>query len=452
VTTPTDDPSPEPTRGHRPADLPGLELELPERGTGARAARRAAAAAAEKSEAKQPGAPEPRPRAPTPSAPRPPEATLSPGRVARRGPSRRWLAGFAAVLAVSVVVAGILAFVGVHTLRESNAGRRVTSVDPADPGFEGLLDPTPTLLVLHDVDGELRSVTLLSLANGDAGGSVVLMPPSLHLGTGEASAPLNVGYAFGATPDQVRGSAETVLGIGVQDVVVLDDARWRDLVAPVAPLHLDSPVAVAGFPAGPIDLAAADVGPWLAATGEGEDEVDRLGRQSLFWEAWTAAIAAASDPAAVPGELDSGIGRFVRGLAAGPLQQVALPVTEGVDAQGGPVLEVDRDAVSAMITEVVPFPTGTALAPRTLVRLLDGTGAAEHVRSVAPTVVAASASIVVVGNADAFDYQTTEIRYHQPGQRAAAELLQQALGAGTVVEDVRPIDAFDVTIVLGTDT
>lgn len=446
---PPDDSSPEAQHGHGPPHIAGLEL--PERGTGARAARRAAAAAAASSQAKRPAPSEPQPRPPMPSPPTPPRATL-PGQVARRGPSRRWLVGFAAALIVSVVAAATLAVVGVQTLRDSSAGRRVTSADPADPGFEGLLDPTPTLLVLHDVDGQLRSVTLLSLANGDAGGAVVLMPPSLHLGTGEDSARLDVGYAFGATADQVRGSAETVLGIGVQDVVVLDDARWRDLVAPVVPLRLDNPVDLAGFPAGPIELGAADVGPWLAAAGEGEDEIDRLGRQSLFWETWTSAIVASGDPAAVPGELDAGIGRFVRGLAAGPLQQVALPVSETADAQGGSVLEVDRDAVDAMITDVVPFPTGTALAPRTLVRLLDGTGAADHVRSVAPTVVAANASIVVVGNADAFDYGTTEIRYHQPGQRAAAELLQRALGAGTVVEDVRPIDAFDVTIVLGTDT
>jgi hypothetical protein len=105
-----------------------------------------------------------------------------------------------------------------------------------------------------------------------------------------------------------------------------------------------------------------------------------------------------------------------------------------------------------VITQLVPFPTGTALAPRTRVRLLDGTGDQDHVTRVAPNVVEADATIVVVGNADAFDYTTTQIRYHHPSQRSAAERLQRALGAGTVVDDVRPIDAFDVTIVLGTDT
>jgi hypothetical protein len=84
--------------------------------------------------------------------------------------------------------------------------------------------------------------------------------------------------------------------------------------------------------------------------------------------------------------------------------------------------------------------------------MLDGIGDPDHVRRVAPNVVAADSTIVVVGNAEAFDHETSEIRYHHPSQRTAAERLQRALGAGRVVADVRPIDAFDVTIVLGTDT
>jgi hypothetical protein len=240
--------------------------------------------------------------------------------------------------------------------------------------------------------------------------------------------------------------------VGVQDVVILDDARWADLVAPVAPLQIDNPDDVPGFPAGPVPLGAADVGAWLSVRAKGEDELAALYRQQLFWEAWVKAVAASKDPAAVPGELDSGVGHFVRGLAAGRLQVATLPVVEQPGEGGDPVYRVDRDALRPVITDLVPVPTGTALAPRTRVRLLDGAGQKDHVQAVAPAVVSADSTIVVVGNADTFEYRTTEIRYHQPGQRAAAERLRQALGAGKVVKDVRPIDAFDVTIVLGTDT
>lgn len=362
------------------------------------------------------------------------------------------MVGFSAGLAVSVVLAIVLTLVGVTTLRESSVGRRVTSADPSEPGFEGLLEPTPTLLVVHQSDGVLRSAALLSLSTNAAGGSVLLLPPSVEVGDGQGATPLSVTYAFTGTPDVMRGAGEAIAGVGVQDVVILDDARWADLVAPVAPLQIDNPDNVPGFPAGPVPLGAADVGAWLSVRAKGEDELAALYRQQLFWEAWVKAVAASKDPAAVPGELDSGVGHFVRGLAAGRLQVATLPVVEQPGEGGDPVYRVDRDALRTVITDLVPFPTGTALAPRTRVRLLDGAGQKDHVQAVAPAVVSADSTIVVVGNADTFEYRTTEIRYHQPGQRAAAERLRQALGAGKVVKDVRPIDAFDVTIVLGTDT
>lgn len=362
------------------------------------------------------------------------------------------MTGFAAVLAIAVLLGGVLAWVGLRTLRDSSVGRTLTSTDPSEPGFEGLLEPTPTLLVLHTAGGVLQSAALLALANGDAGGAVVLLPPSVEVGDGEDAATLAVTYAFGGTPEVLRGAGEAITGVGVQELVELDDTRWAELVGPVGPLAIQNPDDVAGFPAGPIQLGASDVAAWLEARQPGEGELAALYRQQLFWESWVAAVAASGDEAAVPGELDSGLGRFVRGLAAGHLDVATVPVTERQDDTGNTVFDVDRGALRDIITDLVPFPTGTALAPRTRVRLLDGTGDQDHVRRVAPVVVASDATIVVVGNADAFDYQTTEVRYHHPSQRAAAARLQRALGAGTVVEDVRPIDAFDVTIVLGTDT
>jgi hypothetical protein len=439
-----------------------MDLALPERGTGVRAARRAAREAAVTAEGETAGV-GPRPVAGPRRAPlvAPPpsdgidEAELLPAldrAPAGGAPSQRWMAGFAATLAVAILLGGALALVGVRTLRDSTAGRTLTRTDPSEPGFEGLLEPTPTLLVVHASGGVLRSAALLSLATGDAGGSVLLLPPSVEVGDGTDAATLEVTYAFGATPDVVRGAGEAVAGVGVQDIIELDDARWAELVRPVAPLTIQNPDDVDGFPAGTVELGAEDVAAWLEATRPGESVLGALYRQQLFWEAWVAAVAASADAAAVPGELDSGMGRFIRGLAGGHLEVATIPVDEQDDGAGGTVFAVDRDALRTVITDLVPFPIGTALAPRTRVRMLDGIGDPDHVRRVAPNVVAADATIVVVGNAEAFDHETSEIRYHHPSQRTAAERLQRALGAGTVVADVRPIDAFDVTIVLGTDT
>jgi hypothetical protein len=235
---------------------------------------------------------------------------------------------------------------------------------------------------------------------------------------------------------------------------VVDDARWAELVAPVAPLTIENPDNVGAFPAGRLSLEADQVGPYLDARAEGESELARPFRQQLFFEAWAEAIAASTAAAPVPGEVESGIGRFMRGVANGPHQVATLPVVEStVDSQFGelPRLDFDPDGTQQLIASLVPFPTAATPGGRVRVRLLDGTGDPEHVLRVAPSVVPAGTEIVVVGNADTFDYEVTEIRYHHATLRSEAEDIRVALGAGRVINDPRQTDAFDVTIVLGTD-
>jgi hypothetical protein len=304
--------------------------------------------------------------------------------------------------------------------------------------------------VVHGSGSTLVSASVLTLNSGDVGGSVLLVPPGTSVGGDETGFTLGAVAAFGGSLEAIQPGVQSVLGIGITEVAVVDDARWAELVAPVAPLTIENPDAVGEFPAGTLSLTADQVGPYLAARNEGESDMARLYRQQLFFEAWASAVAASSDPAAVPGEVDTGIGRFVRGLASGPRRVATLPVVETPD--GDTVrTEVDPEAVRELIAELVPFPTASRPGGRVRVRMLDGTGDPDHVMTTAPLVVPADSEIVVVGNADAFDYRTTEIRYHHPTFKAAAEALRDALGAGKIVDDPRQTDAFDVTIVLGPD-
>lgn len=367
------------------------------------------------------------------------------------GPSRRWMAVFSALVALAVLAGGALTYVGVQTVRTSRAGKSVATVtDPTAPGFEAFLEPTPTLLLVHTSGSTLLSAAVLALNSGDAGGSVLLVPPATRLGPEEGAFTLGAVAAFGGAGDAILPGVQQLLGLGITEVAVVDDARWAELLAPVAPLTIENPDTVGLFPAGPLSLAADQVGPYLAARGEGESDLARLFRQQLFFEAWAKAIAASEDPAAVPGEVESGIGRFARGLAAGPRQVTTLPVVE-TPAGESTRLDVDADALQDVLPSLVPFPTAGRPGGRVRVRILDGTGDPQHVLSVAPLVVPARSEIVVVGNANRFDYETTEIRYHDPTRKAAAEAIRDALGAGRVIDDPRQTDAFDVTIVLGTD-
>jgi len=363
------------------------------------------------------------------------------------------MAVFAGFMVMALGASMALTYVGLKTVRSSKAGRIVSTVtDPTAPGFEAFVEPTPTLVVLHDVDGELVSIAVLALNNGDAGGSVVLVPPATLGGGGVDATPLSVIYAFGVDKaGAARAAVQGALGIGIAEAVVVDDARWAELVGPVGPLALTNPDDLEGFPAGPLSLLPAQVGPWLKTMREGESDLARLYRQELFWQAWAAAVANADDPGAVPGEVDVGIGRFVRGLGNGPARVATIPVDESVDAFGNPQFMPDAAAVEVMISDLVPFPTGDVEGARTRVRLLDGSGDPQQVMRAAPLVVPADAEIVVAGNADRFDYSATEIRYHAPALKAAAERIRDSLGVGTVVDDPRPTEAFDVTIVLGAD-
>jgi hypothetical protein len=241
--------------------------------------------------------------------------------------------------------------------------------------------------------------------------------------------PLSVAYAFGGGIDSIFHHVEALLGVGITEHVIVEDARWSRLTAPVGPLVVD-----------------------IAEEVEGEGDLSRTARVQRFWEAWLAAVAEANDPAAVPGEVESGIGRFVRSLSAGARQVSVLPVLEDVGTDGTTVLRIDPAPAAELVAQVIPFPRGHVEGARTRVRLLDGTGTPDHALGAAPLIVRASAEIVIVGNAEAFEQpRRTEVRYHAASQEEAAERLREALGTGVVVADARQVDSFDVTIVLGTD-
>src|SRR3546814_10166393 len=113
------------------------------------------------------------------------------------------------------------------------------------------------------------------------------------------------------------------------------NAGWAALTAVVAAIAITNPDSVEGFETGTIDLAAGEVATWLGARSPDESDLARMYRVGLFWEAWLGEVRAAEDPSVVPGEIDSGIGRFVRGIAGGEADVASLPVTEEQMADGG---------------------------------------------------------------------------------------------------------------------
>lgn len=379
-----------------------------------------------------------------------------PGRKQRRLRRRRRV-----VVTAMVVLVGIgagLVVVGLGRVRSSTAGTYVdATLQPDEPGYVALVTPTPTMLVLQrDVSDALVGVSLLALRSQDEGGSVVLIPAATQAPFAEDGTDLAEVFETGGA-ETVATQLELMLNISIGEVVELDDVSWASLVDPLGSISLVLRAPVGEWPAGQLDLAAADVGEFLGARDGDESELARLDRQELFWDEWLPRVTA-EGPGAVPGESDVGLGRFVRALAGGTANVVGLPVAEP-DPSGDELFEPTESLVTALIAREVPYPQEPSVGSRVRIRLLNGTSVPDLAVLAAAPLVEAGAEVALSGNASSLTEPRTLFIYGKSRLREEANNLRDALGVGeversTTEESVEPADEadrIDVTVVLGAD-
>lgn len=365
-----------------------------------------------------------------------------------------------AMLGVLLLAGTGLAYAGSRIVRSSTEGRVVQPVsDPTAPGFEALVDPTPTMVVLHEADGSLDAITVLTLPDPEgAGGGVILVPSRTiyDMPLYEVN-PIEIAYDLGSA-DFETDVVGQLLGTGIGATVVVDAARWTDLVAPVAPITIDNPdeIEIDGetrFELGEIELEAADVGPYLEARIEDEPDLARLFRHEIFWSAWLAAVAADGSPGAVPGEVDSGIGRFVRTIAAGGSVIETVPVQPATPGRYGdePAFVPQFSELRELVARLVPFPVSASPGARARVRVINGTAETTAANEVARLIPPAGVQVTLVGNAPSFGLATTTISYAGDELRDEAEAIRSIIGVGEVVLETRPSDVADITVTLGAD-
>ena len=376
---------------------------------------------------------------------------------------RFWL--YVPVLVVLVVAVPVLAWKGFSILRNEETGRPVAGPsDPDEPGFEALVTPTPTLLILDKgTDQSLQGVTLITLPSQEGGGNVIFLPVGTLLEVPLHEPPevaLNALYAEAGVAG-LEQRIETMLGASVAEVVEVPRDQWANLVAPVAPLTVQNPSSAettnaagnpVSFPEGEIQLSAEQVGLFLQADSPEEADTVRISRHDAFWTAWLAALDEAG-PDAVPGEGETGVGGAVRGLIGGTRTQMTLPVTP-VAVPGIPAIDSDifRPNTLEIVGDVptwIPFPTGVGRLRTRLVMGVEGQG--DSVPVIAHDLVTAGAEIGQVANAEAFGVEETEVVFFREDQRAKAQRLLDALGAGRLVKDNAEGDTFDVVVILGQD-
>ena len=360
------------------------------------------------------------------------------------------LAGMGAltVLGVGLAVGGLSA------VRNSTVGRYQTTVAPGEAGYRASVVPSPTLgLLVPADDGSLAGAAVLALQPGDQGGTVVLVPAATVAGSADSGRTLADVYAregLEATSRALGG----VLTAAVGETVEADAEVWEQLVEPIGPVEVTLDRAVGEWEAGEVSIAPDEVGSFLAALGDGEADLARVERQQEFWNAWLPMVREAGE-SALPGEVETGVGRFVRAIAAGDGLAVGLPV--GRRERGDEVAyQVDAGRIGPFVAGAIPFPTAPEPGARIRVRLLNGTGDDELTTAAARDLVAGGAEISVVGNADTLDEPETVFVHRGGPATAAAEWLRSIVGGGRL-EVVGPAepgagdDEIDVTVILGQD-
>ena len=365
----------------------------------------------------------------------------------RKSP-RWWRWGWPLLLLVLAAAVPLLVWLGWSAISSSSDGTVVGNpIDPASPGYEAFVDPTPTLLLIHANDDRLDGVTLLVLTDPGVEGAVLNMASETRTSSGLLS---DRWAESGSTG--VADSVAELLGIRPSETQVVGDDGWAALVAAVEPVAFLSPVPLLGpdgetlFGTGVV-LAATHVGPYLAGRSPGESPLMGLSRHVSFWNAWLRQVAESTEPDVIPGETDRGIGRFARSLVAGEF----LIATVGGRVTDSGTVVLDPADTAYLVNEIVPFPISVSGASLPRVRLLNGVGDLELTKAAARELSRAGARITRIGNAAEFGWETTKVAYHDTGFAPHAEAYRDALGTGSVIAEELPDTALDITVTFGAD-
>lgn len=370
------------------------------------------------------------------------------GAAPRKGSPRWWRWGWPLLLLGLAAAVPLLVWLGWSAISSSSDGTEVSApADPAAPGYEAFVDPTPTLLFIHANGDRLHGVTLLVLTDPGVDGAVLIMASETRTSNGLLSDRWAESGIAG-----VADSVAELLGIRPSESQVVGDDGWAALVTAVEPVALISPVPLIGvdgetlFGTG-VALAASDVGPYLAGRSPGESPLVGLSRHVSFWQAWLWQVAESTAPDVIPGETDRGIGRFARSLVAG---EFLIATVGGRVTDSGDVV-LRPDTTVQLVREVIPFPILASNGSLPSVRLLNGVGNLELTKAAARELSRAGAQITRIGNAAEFGWETTKVAYHDVGFAAHAEAYRDALGTGSVIAEELPNASADITVTFGAD-
>jgi hypothetical protein len=385
---------------------------------------------------------------------------------------------------VGVVLAAGLGAAGYSAIANTTDGQEVGGGAP-EVTFPST--PTAAVAVLDDTGG-LASLAVVAARPGDGdepgiGGSVVPVPVSADSsgGFGDERLPLNETVAlFG--PETLADEIPVLLGVDIDELVVLDEDGVAALLAPLGDLDVDLPAPVEDrlgrelFAAGRQQLTADDAAAVLTAIDPAQRGTDRYPTDVAVWRAISDAVAGGADVSAevpegtpvgstAPGSTEppagagGALGRVLSGpVAVQPLRSTPL-VSLDRNPRGVDAVMLDRGEVVAVFGHIAP---GKVAAPNPgyNFRVVSRFGDAQLPAGVSRLDVAYTATqalldeqsnVISVDTAGGEAGQTTVVEVADESLLAAAESLSELFGPVEVrVADPR-IARIDVVVTLGTD-
>lgn len=353
----------------------------------------------------------------------------------------------------------VLVWYAADAILNSTDGELRTAIDdPAAPGFEIRVDPSPSHMALNlTPDGQLSSVVVMSVASNDMGGTALFLAAETLVAGGDRRL-LDV---YAAEGDRAaRSAVAALMDVDVNGHTVLDAPAWAQVVAPAAPVTVELQadlVAADGavaWPVGAVEIPVDQTAEFLGWMNPGEGSQGRVQRQLAFWNQWVDVLSAADDASAmIPGELGSGFSRMIGGLANG---QAVLTSITGVDVEmpdGSLGTQINVSELRGLVHSMIPFPRPVEPGARPRVRLLDGVGTIDEASLYAPRLIAAGAQVIILGNAPSFGVAETVVIYHAERYEALARAFSDELGGAVVQFDRVPEadTALDMTIIIGED-
>jgi hypothetical protein len=359
-------------------------------------------------------------------------------------------------LAVAVL-AGALAYRGIHAIRTSKEGRAAAGANVSVQQ----LPLTPAYLIMA-MDRSRRPVSFAVLAPAATGGGTVVIVPAtarVQLKTSAQPERLSDAFARGGAAEQSSAVAR-YLGVEFAGSYAADEALLTSILAPYAPVNvtLDAPVLDTDdkksdrvlHPAGLVTLSAEGVAQLMLARADGESEEARLPRLDALWTAVAKRGPVAAPVATSPGSLPALLDGVLRGQNA----VYQFPATKVSDTARNPagidLLDIDVVDIRIKMAQMLPGAVSSADS-NVRVEIRDPFHNPALIRETVTLLTFLGAHVVFIRDTADLPLPTTAVLYQNANNRAPADFLAKNMQKGTAQLAPSPIENIDVTIILGTD-